>query len=130
MRTRYLDFKLTNKEWNKQKPFLALDLNALKNGESKQVQTLLRWTPQAFKSKCRVRLLNKRTKQSINWEITEVEHLDGWLVVKWDPNEPVNAIMRTLPVVIASGMIASIVTQGLRKEARGACSADLTDTVS
>jgi len=116
MRKRYLSFKLSDKEWSRRKPFLTLDLHGVKNGESGQVQTLLKWTPQAFKSECRIRLVNKRTRESVDYAVTDVKHLNGWLIVLWDPDETVNTILSLVPTMVATGLTASIVAQALRKE--------------
>ena len=111
MRTRYLDFKLTNGEFKKQRPYLAIDLDAVKNGDSKNVQILMKWTPYSYKTETRVRLTNKRTKDSISWKVIEVKHLARWLIVLWDPEEVINAVMRLLPMAIGTGVIVSAVAQ-------------------
>jgi len=116
MRKRYLNFKLTNREWCERRPFLPLCLSGIKNGERRAVQTLLKWTPKAYQSEYRVRLINKYTHESINYAITGVEHLDGWLIVKWDPDETVNTILSLVPTLVATGLTAGIVAQALRKE--------------
>jgi uncharacterized membrane protein len=114
-RTKYLDFKLTNSEWNKQAPLLTVNLDSVK-GEDKRVKTLLKWTPHSYKSDYRVRLVNKTTKKSITWSITEVKHIDNWLVVFWDPNETINALLKILPTTVIAGSMMGMIANTLKKE--------------
>jgi len=116
MRIKYLDFKLTKGEWDKQKPFLAINLNAVKNGEAKQIHALMKWTPMAFKSKYRIRLINKRTKEVLSYPVKEVKYIERWLIVVLDVTEVFDMIMRQVPSIVATGVVLGAVTSALKKQ--------------
>ena len=110
-RTKYLDFKVTNKEWELGKPFLALP-TIYNNGKTGGlVKALAGWTPHRYKSIWKIRLINSKTRERKAYKLVEVRFIENWLIVIWNPYEAIDAIMDIIPTVVATGMMAGVLSQ-------------------
>lgn len=113
MRTRrkYLDFKITNKEWEEGRPFITLP-----ESKDRRTRALMRWGPNLYKATWMIRLTNSHTKEKRVHTLERVERIYEWLVVVWNPTELLDTILDFLPVTIAASVIMGAAAQVSKEE--------------
>lgn len=111
-RHKYLDFTIPDSLWKKQQPFVAVELDGNKNAKALQ-----RWNPGRYKATWRMRLKNSHTKEQKSYPLTETLYRDGWIIAVFNMHEAISAIMGIIPTVLATSLVANIVSQiGGKKE--------------
>lgn len=103
MRRRYkfLDFKVTNKEWELNRPFLAIPADK----EDKRAKALMRWSPNLYKAEWKIRLTNSHTREKKSYYLQDVRRIYDWLIISWSPHEGLDSLMDLLPTVMAVSVL-------------------------
>jgi len=101
MRYKYLDFKIPDSLWKKNQPFIAIPADT----KDRKARSLMRWHPNLYKAEWRIRITNSHTRETKSHKLIKVEAVDGWLIAFWNPNEVLDAILDTLPTVMATSLV-------------------------